>query len=227
MTPGIIRLIDSSLVHKFRFDTISNNLANINTIAFKKDIYSFSRILTMKNFSRPDLTPGPVRYTGNQLDVALEAPGFFKVQTSKGIKYSKDGSFTLNKDQFLVNQRGDTVLGQGGPIQITGNKVSISTDGSVVVDDAPLDRILVVDFKHPQLLTKEGSSYFTYKGEEQDISTAENVNILQGYIETSNVNPTEEMIKMVETFRVFEAAQKAIQSLDDITGKMVNDQGIF
>jgi flagellar basal-body rod protein FlgG len=181
----------------------------------------------MKNFSRPDLTPGPVRYTGNQLDVALEAPGFFKVQTSKGIKYSKDGSFTLNKDQFLVNQRGDTVLGQGGPIQITGNKVSISTDGSVVVDDAPLDRILVVDFKHPQLLTKEGSSYFTYKGEEQDISTAENVNILQGYIETSNVNPTEEMIKMLETFRVFESAQKAIQSLDEITGKMVNDQGIF
>ncbi len=227
MTPGIIRLIDSSLVHKLRFDTISNNLANINTIAFKKDVFSFNRILAMKNYSRPDLTQGPVRYTGNQLDVALEAPGFFKVQTSRGIRYSKDGSFTLNKEQLLVNQRGDTVLGQGGPIQITGNKVSISTDGSVIVDDTPVDQILVVDFKNPQLLAKEGGSYFTYKGEAQDISTAEDVNILQGYIETSNVNPTEEMIKMVETFRVFEAAQKAIQSLDDITGKMVNDQGIF
>ena len=68
-------LIDGSLVQELRFDTISNNLANINTNAFKKDIISFREALSMQNSSTIDLSPGPLRYTGNELDMALETPG--------------------------------------------------------------------------------------------------------------------------------------------------------
>ncbi len=225
MISGVHSLIDSSLMQKLRFDVISNNLANINTNAFKKDIISFNQILTMRNSSKIDFTPGPLRYTGNRFDVALGAPGFFKIQTSGGIRYSRDGSFTLNVDRLLVTQNGDTVLGQNGPIKIDGGNVSIDIDGQVVVENEPIDRILVMDFKQPRLLRKEGSSYYIYQGEEKDISTAENVSARQGYTEGSNVSPTEEMIKMIEAHRTFESVQKAIQYMDEITDKMVNDVG--
>jgi len=224
---GVYNLIDSSLAYKLRLDTISNNLANINTNAFKKDVISFNQVLTMKNSSAIDLTPGPIRYTGNKFDVALGSLGFFKIQTSRGIRYTRDGSFTLNEDRLLVTQNGDTVLGQNGPITINGSNVSIDIVGQVLVENEPVDRILVMDFRQPRLLRKEGSSSYIYQGEERDIFTAENVSVQQGYTEGSNVSPIEEMIKMVEALRGFESAQKAIQVMDEITGKMVNDPGLL
>lgn len=227
MEAGIDGLIDAVLVQQMKFETIANNLANIGTHAFKKDVFSFNEALTMANSSKTDLTPGPVTHTGNRLDVALGSPGFFRVQTSNGIRYTQNGAFTLNADQFLVTHNGDTVLGQNGPIQINGNNVSIARDGRVFVENEPVDTLWVVDFKQPELLRKEGRSYFTYEGVEDDIFTAEKINIQQGYIERSNVNPTEEMIKMIEALRAFESAQKAIQVMDDLTAKMVNDPGLI
>jgi flagellar basal-body rod protein FlgF len=224
---GIYKVVDASLAQKLKFDTISNNLANINSNAFKKDIVSFDKALAIKNSSTTDFTPGPIHYTGNELDVALGGPGFFKIQTPKGIRYDRNGSFTCNMDSVLVTQHGDPVLGQNGPIKINGTDVSIKSDGQVVVDGQPVDKVVVVDFRQPRLLKKEGSSYYMHQGEEKDIFTAENITVQPGYIEKSNVNITEEMIKMVETLRAFESAQKVIQSMDELNGKMVNDVGLL
>jgi len=224
---GIYKAVDGSLAQKLKFDTISNNLANINSNAFKKDIISFDKALAIKNSSTTDFTPGPIRYTGNEFDVAIDGPGFFKIQAPRGIRYSRNGSFTCNMDSLLVTQNGDPVLGQNGPIKINGTHVSIKSDGQVLVDGQPIDKIALVDFKQPRLLKKEGSSYYMHLGKEQDIVNAEDINIQQGYIENSNVNPTEEMIKMIETLRAFESAQKAIQTMDELNRKMVNDVGLL
>jgi len=224
---GIYKAVDGSLAQKLKFDTISNNLANINSNAFKKDIISFDKALAIKNSSTTDFTPGPIRYTGNEFDVAIDGPGFFKIQTPRGIRYSRNGSFTCNMDSLLVTQNGDPVLGQNGRIKINGTDVSIKSDGQVLVDGQPIDKIALVDFKQPRLLKKEGSSYYMHLGKEQDIVNAEDINIQQGYIENSNVNPTEEMIKMIETLRAFESAQKAIQTMDELNRKMVNDVGLL
>jgi len=222
---GIYKLVDGSLVQKTRFDTIANNVANINTNAFKKDIISFHRILSMKNSSTTDFSPGPIRHTGNELDVALETPGFFKIQTPRGIRYTRDGAFKLDVDRTLVTHNGDPVLGQNGPITINGKNVTIEPDGGVVVENEPVDTISVVDFRNLDLVKKEGSSYYVFQGQERDIFTAENISVQNGYIEQSNVNPTGEMVKMVMSLRVFESAQKAIQFMDEITSKMVNEVG--
>jgi flagellar basal-body rod protein FlgF len=222
---GIYKLVDGSLVQKVRFDTISNNLANISTNGFKKDIISFHQILSMKNSSTTDFSPGAVRYTGNELDVALESPGFFKIQTPKGMRYTRDGAFKLDADRTLVTHNGDPVLGENGPITINGGNVIIDRDGRVVTDNEPAGTISVVDFRNPELLRKEGSSYYVYQGEKKDIFTAEKIDVQNGYIEQSNVNSTVEMVKMVEALRVFESAQKAIQCMDEIASKMVNEVG--
>jgi len=222
---GIYKLVDGLLAQKVRFETIANNVANINTSAFKKDIISFHRILSMKNSSTTDFSPGPIRHTGNELDVALETPGFFKIQTPRGIRYTRDGAFKLDVDRTLVTHNGDPVLGQNGPIAINGKNVTIEPDGRVLVDNEAVDTISVVDFRNLDLVRKEGSSYYVFQGKERDIFTAENISVQNGYIEQSNVSPTGEMIKMIVSLRRFESAQKAIQFMDEITSKMVNEVG--
>lgn len=223
MASGIYNLVEGSLVQKLRFDNIANNLANINTTGFKMDILAFDRVHKMQWVSETDFTPGPATYTGNKLDVALVGNGFFKVQTPSGIRYTRDGSFTLNADRVLVTQRGDTVLGQNGPIRIEGGDVAIERDGQVVVENATLDRLFVAHFEDPRLLRKEGNAYYVFQGKGTEVGNAENVHVQQGHLERSNVAPTLEMIKMLESLRAFESAQKAIQVIDEITGKLVND----
>jgi len=227
LTSASYTLIDAFLTQQNRFNTISNNLANSNTNAFKKDSISFNQTLSMENISITDFSPGPLQYTGNRLDVALGGQGFYKVQTPRGIEYTRDGAFSLNGDRLLVTKNGDSVLGKNGPIKIAEGNVSIGSDGIVTAGNQTADTLVVVNFKTPRLLKKGGESYYRYQGDAQDVFTPENISIQQGYIEGSNVNPTEEMIKMIEIMRVFEATQKAMQSVGEATDKMINDVGIL
>jgi flagellar basal-body rod protein FlgG len=233
---GTYNLVEGSLIQELRLGTISNNLANINTFGFKKDIVSFSDLPGVRYQSGTDFSPGPVIYTGNELDVALDTPGFFKIQTPRGIRYTRNGSFNLNIDGIIVDQKGDPVLGKKGKIKIDsgsagvmrdGERVSIRNDGEVIGKNGTIDRILVVNFEDQKLLKKEGRSDYLYQGEETDEFQAENIGIKQRYLERANVHPTEEMIKMVEVFRAFESAQKAIQCMDEITSELVNDPGLL
>ena len=225
MISGIYNLIDGSMTQKVRFETIANNMANSNTNGFKKDVMSFYEALGMQSISNTDFSQGPLKYTGNELDVALGSKGFFKIETPNGLRYTRDGAFSIKADRILVTGNGDTVLGESGPITIESGEVYIGRDGQVAVNNESVDKILVVDFDEPQLLRKEGGSYYSYQGENNGISTAPDAEIQHKYLENSNVNPTQEVIKMIETYRAFESVEKAIQSIDALTGKMVNDYG--
>jgi flagellar basal-body rod protein FlgG len=224
---GNYGLVDGSLIQQLRFETLSNNLANVNTDGFKKDIISFDVALSSKIMTSVDLSPGPVVNTGNKFDVALIGPGFFKIQTPSGIRYSRNGAFGLSRDGMLVNQNGDQVLGQNGPITLSGGDLSVGRDGQISENGSPGDKLLIVDFKELRFLRKEGMNYYIYEGKAQDILTAEKVDVQHHYIEKSNVNVTEEMIRMVEAFRAFESVQKAIQNTDEITSKLVNDPELY
>jgi flagellar basal-body rod protein FlgG len=153
----------------------------------------------------------------------LDAPGFFQIETPNGVRYTRDGSFTLDSEGFLVTKRGDKVLGTNGPLRIGGGEVVIGGEGSVEVEGESLGRISVVDVAQPELLKKEGGSYYFYEGEEGDVVPSETGTVKQGFLEKSNVNPTEQMIKMVEALRAFESAQKAVQCIDEVTGKLISD----
>ena len=106
--------MDGSLAQQYRFENISNNLANINTNGFKKSVISFDKALSQNSISSIDLSPGPIVHTGNKLDIALEGTGFFKIQTSEGIRYTRDGAFTLDTDGQLTTRSGNPVLGENG-----------------------------------------------------------------------------------------------------------------
>jgi flagellar basal-body rod protein FlgG len=214
------------LFQELRVGTISNNLANINTTGFKRDMITFDEVLNEVR-STSDFSPGPGRHTGNPLDVTISGAGFFKIQTAEGIRYTRDGSFRLDGNGNMVTQQGDKVLGQNGTITVQDGHVTIDEDGNVLVDNETVDKMLVADFQNRELLKKEGHSYYTYEGEEAEITLPKNVGIRHGYLEQSNVNPTEEMIQMMEAFRAYESVQKAIQSMDELTNQLIADAGMM
>lgn len=178
---------------------------------------------------------GPIRHTGNPFDLAIHKDGFFAIQTEEGELYTRNGSFTLNKDNQLVTLDGNIVLGKRGPIKITGFEFVVTEDGRVLEntkDDpagwkAPqeIDQLKIVDFKDKRWLKKHGNSFFEPTEASGKIQAAPNYQIRQGYLEGSNVNPITEMVRMIEAMRAYEANQKVIQSHDQAINKVINEVG--
>ena len=224
---GIFRLVDGSLAQQHRFENISTNLANVNTNGFKKSVISFDKALSLNNQSSIDFSRGAVVHTGNKLDMALDGNGFFKIATPDGTRYTRDGAFTLDADGTLITSQGYQVLGENGPITVSGGDIVVQQDGEVSDANGSAGRLSIVDFDNPESLRKIGGPLYLHIGENNNITSAREFTLQQGYLEKSNVNPSEEMIKMIEAYRNFESVQKAIQSMDEITSKLVNDSELI
>lgn len=229
---------------------IANNLSNINTVGFKGDRASFlenySRVSSMKNpedgsdtkwkprpenlsylpfMTKTDFTPGRIKGTGNPVDVAIEGNGFFCVKTSGGIQYTRKGNFTINDEQYLVTQDGLQVLGKGGKIKIDGGEIVIDTQGNISVDGKQIDTFKIVDFPQPYPLTKTGDTLFAISDSEISPRKIEQISIIQGCVELSNVDAVRMMTEMIEALRGVESYQKIIQQINDVTSKTINDVG--
>lgn len=132
------RPVQGGLRQERKLEVTSNHLANVDTAGFKKDVVSFDRLFKAK--LNTDLTQAGVKHTGNPLDLALVDEGFFKVETGSGVRYTRNGIFSLNSDNILVDQNGDPVLGQNGPITIVAGTVEINAAGEVRGDGLILDQ---------------------------------------------------------------------------------------
>jgi flagellar basal-body rod protein FlgG len=146
--------------------------------------------------------------------------------TDNGVRYTRNGNFTLDKDGFLVNSQGSKVLGTEGYIQfpeLTKN-VSISENGEVYHGDERKGLLSIKDFAKPYQLTREGDSCF--RPLFPDVSEVQAAcSVQQGYLEASNVNAVKNMVDMITSFRTYEAGQKALQAQDSTLEKAVNQIG--
>ncbi|MBF0102124.1 MAG: flagellar hook-basal body protein [Desulfobacterales bacterium] len=218
------RPVQGALRQVRKFEIGSNHLANVDTPGFKSDILSFDYLFKAR--LTHDLTQGPLRTTDNQLDFALNDEGFFKIQTPRGIRYTRNGNFMVNVDGALVTQQGDTVLDDGdAPIFINGDRVHVTEDGAVEVDGEIVGQLNVVTFTSLDQLQKEGSSLYVYKGDPADEVAPPNVSIKQGALEGSNGSVVVEMTNMIDYQRMFEAQQKMMRAFDETDSKVINDVG--
>ncbi len=192
-------------------------------------------------------TQGAFKQTQNDFDLALEGEGFFSVQTDEGERYTRNGSFLIDKDSFLVTKDGYKVLGENGPIQIKKNNFMIDEDGNVFENSeysndpmrlvsmeenewnqtVLLDRLKVVNFPKLRYVKKVGESIYreTEYSEKAYIIENERPKVRQGFLEASNVNPVIEMVNLIEVHRNYEANQKIIQAHDAALGKVINEVG--
>ena len=169
---------------------------------------------------------GPLQRTDNDMDLGLYGPGLFTIQTQKGIRYTRDGSFLVNQQGLLATQDGALVLGQRGAIPVPrGTALNLTTeqDGTLSVDGKYVDRLKITSFADTRFLRKEGDNQFVDEGAGPQADTTTSVN--QGTLERSNSNVVRSMVDLIVGQRWFEANEKVIQTEDDATNLSINQVG--
>ena len=165
MSGIIYKAAAGAMLQQVRLEMLSNNLANVNTIGFKEDnpVFRFQESTETNSATSagvPKLSPyvspmdyatnhssGTLRKTGNPLDAAIAGDGFFEIKTADGLQYTRKGCFSVNEQGLLTTATGDTVMGQGGTIEINGSSIEISEQGEISVDGNLVDVLRVVDFE--------------------------------------------------------------------------------
>jgi len=238
---ALVKLSRQIALHR-ELEVVANNLANLNTTGYKADGSVFHEFLmpiarsgdfqgndqrlsyvhdraTWHNFST-----GPIRQTGNPLDVSIDGDAFLVVQTARGERYTRNGSLQLSANGQLVTQSGDIVLGDGGPIQFqsTDSDVSINPDGTITVreagnatSDSARGKLRLVRFEQAGRLLKDGASMFRAPEGTAPQPADPNVRVIQGTIEQSNVSPVLEMARMVELTRTYSILSGMIQQMGE------------
>lgn len=247
-----------------RLDAISNNLANVDTAGYKKDITvskSFPELLLRRtnldgvyetpfgsaeaapvigklglgvetNENYTDFSQGSFRQTDQNTDIALGGKGFFAVQTPAGERYTRDGNFIIGKEGILLSKDGYPVLGEKGIIHVENDKFTVNEDGiiSLQEQDEVVDRLKLVRFDNERYLKKVGNNLYATNdiaGSAHIAEGSERPKFLQGYMETSNVNVVNEMVRMIEVNRAYEANQKTITSEDSMMGTLWTKTAVF
>jgi flagellar basal-body rod protein FlgF len=203
-------------------DTIANNLANVSTAGFRASHNNFSSVLAtadnaglstlnqdvndygILNGTQLDSTQGALVPTNNDLDVAIEGPGYFAVQAPSGEVYTRGGSFRVSAQGQLITPAGDPVLGDSGPIRIAGTPVSISSDGTITAQGAISGRLKLVEFPPTTSIQSAGGTYYTApQGTAVDATKSK---VRQGMLESSNVNPVTSVVELI-------GAQRDVESM--------------
>lgn len=223
-------------------DVESNNLANANSTGFK-----LARLMTKTSISiqrneegklhqdedqnldevRIAFEQGPMVQTDNDLDIAIMGEGFFALDTENGYRYTRKGSLALNALGELVTLSGDPVLSDNGDrIIVEQGKFTVMEDGGIFIDGEKRSQIGIFKFKEGKLLIPGGGG--CYKNLDNNANPAqpvENPKIQQGYLEGSNVNIIDSMVRIIAQFRNYEASQKSLHAIDDTLKKAVTEVG--
>lgn len=205
-----------------------------------KDLYPLDgrdQSFVIVNGTHTSMKTGGLKVTDNPLDVALNGPGFLEVSTPSGIRFTKAGALKLGADGRLMTSEGHPVLakGEGGDpaaryINLMGREgqVHINEKGELYMNDSQVATLSVVEFADARNLRKTGGLYFenkdAVKNPPQD---AANTLVKQGMLETSNVNPVEEIANLIRANRMFEQDLKAMKTVNEMLQKEVNDVGKF
>ncbi len=243
MIQGISLAVSGMTTQMQKQDQIANNLANINTTGFKQSGLfnkSYEKYLNNdehKPYANRELKPdevyvdfqeGPMKKTGNKLDMMIKGSGFFTVMTPNGVRYTRNGNFSLNADGFLITSDGNKVMGKNGFIRFRmdqNEEIRVNISGEIIQGDEQREELRIVDFKKPYRMLRDGNSFFKPQLPDNPVVKSPGFVVKQGYLEGSNANPIENMVKMIGAFRNYEADQKALQAQDQTLDKAVNSVG--
>lgn len=230
---NIDKIKEVMTVQLYKNDVVANNLANVNTVGFKRDVPFIEYLKEGAKAQlkvQADFQDGTLRNTGNQLDLALQGPGFFTVSVNDQVAYTRDGHFSIDEEGFIITNEGNKVLGEGGWINVsedglTPGEIIVNKTGELYINDQYVDTLRITDFDSYQRLKKIGANLFTNNS--ASVRPAEQFSIWQGYLEDSNVDPIKEMVNLIEIQRQYESSQRALRTLDSIQGRAVNDVGRY
>ena len=249
MVYGLYLSAAGMMANDYRQDVVANNLANVNTAAFKPDVPIFQQRLPElleRGASVPtptpvfeqlpgglhvapariDLKPGALQPTDRALDVALRGSGFLKVRHRSQLGYTRDGRLELDKAGQLQALSGAEVLDeQDRPIQLDRQqRVVISRDGRIYQGNEEVARLALVELPDSRAIRKMGDNVYLYVGTEPPRPAASTV-LEPGFIEASGADPVKQMTLLIQAARAFEANATLVRYQDQTLGRAVNDVG--
>ncbi|MCB1649128.1 MAG: flagellar basal body rod protein FlgF [Pseudomonadales bacterium] len=211
----------------------ANNLANASTTGFRSDFSQalalqvqgdgyLSRAYNQSETPASDFAQGPLRQTGNDMDIAIQGEGWISVVARDGSEaYSRAGELTLSPLGELMTADGLPVLGNAGPIALPPfEKLEIGNDGTLSIRElgqgpqvmSVLDRIKLVN-PNTQDLVKGADGLFRRRDGAEEIADG-NVRVAAGYLEGSNVNVVDAMVEMIALTRNYELNIKLMQTAE-------------
>ena len=231
MNSGLYGACAGLMARTRALDTIAANVANSSSAGFRgeQDVFGtvlaeaghHGRMTTLNKAtnsfsqigdSQIDTTQGVVTRTGNDLDVAIEGPGYFKVQSATGIAYTRNGHFHADISGRLVTDAGEPVLGEGGEIRLLKGKVSISPNGTISSDGVISGKLSLVTFAPGTKMTNHGGSQYGAPASSE--LPASQASLQQGALEGSNVSPMERVVQLVSAQRAAESMRHAMTLID-------------
>jgi flagellar basal-body rod protein FlgF len=219
--------------------TTAHNLANVNTTGFRAQLDQFravpvlgegllpTRAFVVDSTVGSDMNSGPIEQTGRDLDVAVQGKGWIAVQAADGSEaYTRNGSLQINENGLLQTATGLAVASDGGTLSIPpGSRLGIAKDGTVsIVPDGSKGGSVTVVGKIKLVnpadtdLVRGDDGLFRLK----DGATAEadpTVNLVQGALESSNVNAVNEMVNMITLAREYDLHMKLLQNAEGNANK--------
>ncbi|MFZ5975303.1 MAG: flagellar basal-body rod protein FlgF [Bacillota bacterium] len=237
------------LTQMSRMNVLTNNIANAQTTGFKADqmlTRSFKDMM-IERINDPAVVnttnevgplntgihideiytafeQGAIEQTGLGTDLAIEGDAFFTVQTPDGIRYTRAGNFTVNKQGYLVTSEGNQVLGKNGPVHVGTGAFSVDATGVVEAGGKRIDQLRMAAFADNSGLRKAGSNLFTNYTNQPELE-ATGYSVVQNSLENSNVEVVDEIVRMMTVQRAYETNQKVIQITDETFARAVNDIG--
>ena len=207
-----------------QMDLIANNVANAGTAGFRAQNLSFKEMISKpsgekeplsfvaQNIQYQNVEAGPVKFTGNPLDIMLEGPGFIGVAADGGLSYTRAGNFQLSASGQLLTSAGDPVASNGGSaitIPADSTEIKIDEKGVISNQDGQVGQIMIAEFKDPKNMLPLGNNLYRTS---ETPGLGNNTRVKQGQVEGSNVQAVLEMNRMVQTLRDFQNVQNILQT---------------
>ncbi len=232
------------MMHLLRKQEINaNNLANANTTGFKTaELLTRTEVTIDRNDElklhqdedqyldevHTSFDQGPLIQTDNNLDLAISGKGFFLIDTPQGKFYTRNGSFAVNSDNELVTFNGHKVLADNGDsIIVQSHDFSVASDGGLHANSKKIGQLGVFNFPDANKLLSQGDGLYAnpdlVNNQPMPDDTAK---VQQGYLEASNVDTVNSMIRMITYYRNYEADQKVVHAIDETIEKAVNQIGV-
>jgi flagellar basal-body rod protein FlgF len=221
-------------------EVTANNLANASVQGFRpestfyrlwrrvggadgsgREEASNSGVQVPSTFTR--LEPGPLLETGAPLDLAIEGDAWLAVRTPRGERYTRGGSFRRESDGTIATFEKMPLLGSTGPLRVTGKKIDIDPSGLILADGEEAGKLRLVRTE-PGDLAKEGDGLYRLRDGARVLPAGPDVAIRQRFVETSGVQPVQELVRLITAQRAFEQHSRTVQLIaNEIDRKAANE----
>ena len=240
MLRGFYNAAQGMLVKQRQLDAIGNNIVNMNTAGYKKDEIVMKTFMdeliivnerqetsghflqTYVDISKTNLEQSNFTFTDSVFDVAVFGNMYFNIAARDGQVYqTRNGQWELDGEGYLVLGKAGRVQGENGDIYLGTDNFVIKNDGTILIDNEIVDRLLLTYIPPDADVEKIGNNLMRYEGNEA-LPEGEIFDIIQGAWEHSNVDGNKEVTQMMEAQRLYQANSAILKALDNINSKSVD-----